>query len=144
MLTAVQRDTIAEYVRSYLEVPFALGLPEANVRTRAEDCVYRLQPKAQQATIHAEMVLFLSPDQRFLGREILDLTGDPIRARRARTSEIWRDVSQGIMPIRGNRNAPILIVMFEDFNCHKCAEVAKWLQEIAATSEAKVAYAFIP
>jgi protein-disulfide isomerase len=77
------------------------------------------------------VVLYLSPDQRFLLPELLDTAVDPKIELTRVTSETQAQLLTGESPSRGASSAPITIVEFADFECPYCQKLEQSLARLS-------------
>ena len=72
--------------------------------------------------------MYLSPDFRFLSRELLDSTVDPVLEERRPRQSLSAGLTAGNFLALGPRTAKITIVVFSDFQCPYCARMARMLR----------------
>jgi len=65
--------------------------------------------------------LFAAPDLRFLTRDLLDTTVDPVVEERKKAEALAAGLTRGDVPARGKADAPVTIAVFSDFQCPYCA-----------------------
>ena len=75
--------------------------------------------------LHKDMLV--SPDFRFLTRELLDSSLDPEEEARIETGKIAANLSRGDGASRGLADAPVTLVLFSDFQCPFCSQMAAGL-----------------
>lgn len=75
---------------------------------------------------------FLSPDQRFLSRALLDLTVDPAQEKTQAQEEVNKALLSDSSPSRGSPTTSVTIVEFGDFECLFCKRFHEWVQSLAA------------
>lgn len=75
-----------------------------------------------------EVQLYLSPNLRFLSREILDTTLDPRVEEEREEKELQAGLSPASAATKGPMNAPVTLTVFSDFQCYYCAKLANMLK----------------
>jgi protein-disulfide isomerase len=92
------------------------------------DCFRKVTAVHSEAGRQREVQLYLSPDLKFLSREILDTTLDP----RAEEERVEKELQAGLSPdsaaSKGSANAPVTLTVFSDFQCYYCAKLANMLK----------------
>jgi protein-disulfide isomerase len=86
--------------------------------------------------------MFASPDLRFLTRELLDSTVDPVVEERQKAEALAEGLTRGNLPARGDRSAPITIAVFSDFQCPYCARLAAAMKDLTPEETEKVRLVF--
>jgi protein-disulfide isomerase len=71
----------------------------------------------------------LSPDHRFLSRELLDSTVDPVDEERRRRKDFREHLDGGDFPMRGGRGAAVTLTVFSDFQCPYCSRFATMIED---------------
>lgn len=74
------------------------------------------------------MELLLSPDFRYLSRELLDTTIDPIEEAKQKERTLAAGLTNGNFPALGPRQAPVTLTVFSNFQCPYCAKLAAMLK----------------
>jgi protein-disulfide isomerase len=67
-------------------------------------------------------VVFLSPDQRFLTRNLYDINVDPVQLREQQRTVLETELRDGDFPARGPMQARVTITIFADFECPYCKQ----------------------
>lgn len=92
------------------------------------------------------LVLFLSPDFRYLSTSLLDTTIDPEREMRQEVERNRVVLSLENSPSRGNQNAAVTVVQFSDFECPYCKQFAEWMSALPEDlrSQVRIVYKNFP
>jgi len=137
-LNPVTAAKLAQFVsRQYETAPDVSIVDQGTV---ADSCFRRLQ--FDSASPRRSIVLYLSPDQRFLFNEMLDSSTNPEieRERVAEATEI--DLLRGRSPGKGPEDAEITIVEFSDFQCPFCRTLNQYLNVASGAWPGKVRVLF--
>ena len=87
-------------------------------------CYRRLTYKGRTTVGEWKLVLYLSPDLRFLSSDLLDTSLNPIEERRRREEALMRGLATAPnIPTIGDANAKVTIVEFGDFECPFCRQL---------------------
>lgn len=92
-----------------------------------------------------DVVLYLTPDQKFLVPELIDFTIDPIAEENRRQAATRRDleIDDGAASL-GPANAAVRIVVFSDFECPFCRKFAETLRQVASEKGARFLFRNLP
>jgi protein-disulfide isomerase len=102
----------------------------------------------------ADMVVFLSPDQKFISRDLTDWRLDSVlnpgrglpqepRVQKL-TNEEFRELTRGDLPSKGKADAPIQIALFTDFQCPYCKQQAMVFKEGFKEGEVRIVFHHLP
>jgi protein-disulfide isomerase len=139
------RDTISSYIHTLAKVPQGVALNLVGSELAGDTCYRKLE-----FLVGAQMnkiVLYLSPDQRFLSSQLFDTQVEPGDAENTQVNKIREDIDSFLSvhkrPILGKANAPIAIAVFSDFQCPYCKQAMEILtKEVLQASEEKVRIAY--
>jgi len=134
---APEHARLLEYVKKKYKLPPAASLTLSHEAFVGSTCFRRLDftSTGQALGFHAE--LFLSPDLRYLARELLDSTVDPIVEERTKRRALAVALTAGNFPSLGPKEARVSITVFSDFQCPYCARMAHMLRQEILPAEAK-------
>jgi protein-disulfide isomerase len=105
----------------------------------------------------SDLVVFLSPDQKFLSRDLSDwrlekaltpgrgLPQEPQQQQQQRLSDAeFGQLTKGGGPVKGPPDAPIKIALFTDFQCPYCRQQEQILKSAFKESEIQIAFHHLP
>jgi protein-disulfide isomerase len=89
--------------------------------------------------------LFVSPDFRFLTKDILDARPDP-KAEADRRRKTAEALAVGNAPARGTDTSPVTLAVFSDFQCPYCARLAKTISDLPSADQdrLRILYRYFP
>ena len=135
------RAKLTTYVHKKYKVPASIKLEIADVSQIEANCYRKLVFQgADGGAFHLE--LFASPDLRFLTRELLDSTIDPVVEERQKAEALASNLARPNFPARGKQDAPVTIAVFSDFQCPYCARFAAAMKEVGPTDADRVRLVF--
>ncbi len=117
LLNNAQKGRLIEYVQKKYKTPPSVHLEVAELAFIDGSCFRRLQFTASEARSNFRLDLFASSDLRFLTRELMDSTADPVAEERQKAEALSAGLSGGDFPARGTTNAPVTLTVFSDFEC---------------------------
>ena len=85
---------------------------------------------------------YLSPDQRFLSHDLMDLTTDSTLEREKEDRRLKENPLHGSFPTAGSPQADITIVVFSDFECPLCKQEAEIVRQEILPADSNVRLVF--
>ena len=82
-----------------------------------------------------QIVAFLSPDHRFLSRDLLDTSIDLVAVHAREAAELRQRLAMGDFPSKGPQEATITLTVFEDFECPFCKQLMEYIDADKYLSE---------
>ena len=140
-LQDADRAKLTDYVHKKYKVPATMTLEIGDVSPVGLSCYRKLTfQSAGGGPFHLE--LFSSPDLRFLTRELLDSTVDPVVEERQKAEALAASLTRWNLPSRGKKDAPVTIAVFSDFQCPYCSRFAAALKELGPDEMDKLRLVF--
>jgi len=135
------RAKLIEYVQKKYKAPTGAKIEIADVSPVGSTCFRKLVFQAAGGGAF-RLELFASPDLRFLTKELMDSTVDPIVEERQKAEALAAGLTRGNLPARGKPDAPVTIAVFSDFECPYCARFTATMKELTAQELDKVRLVF--
>jgi protein-disulfide isomerase len=132
-----ERTRLLEYVKKKYKLPQRTSLTVSHESFVGATCFRKLEFKSADPKSSFLVALFLSSDFRFLARELLDSSVDPILEERRKQQALAAGLTTGNFPSRGPRDARVSITVFSDFQCPYCAKLANMLNKEVLPAERK-------
>jgi len=146
-LDDTQREKLIHYIQAKYKVPITTPLAVSDAQVN-DSCYRKLDLQSQDSHRPFHLTLYASPDLRFLSRDLLDSTVDPaIEERRLREEMASTLAHAAKAPVLGEKEAPVTITVFSDFQCPFCAQAAKNLVGEVVPShrgELRLEYCYLP
>jgi protein-disulfide isomerase len=121
------RVKLADYVHKKYRLAADVQLDITESSFVEETCYRNLVFKSHDSPRPFKVELIASPDFRFLTRELLDSTIDPAeevrRQARVTAAKLTADDAASLGP----KDAPVTLVLFSDFQCPFCSQMASGL-----------------
>ena len=127
-LTEDTKDQVVEYVRYKYQLPTGTALKLSEAAAVEDTCYTKLRFSLTDPNRTRELHLFLTPDRRYLTRELLDTSINLREEERQQAERLKKGLADGVFPTVGNGQASSSIVIFSDFQCLYCRETASALQ----------------
>jgi protein-disulfide isomerase len=138
-------DRLAEYVHNKFSFPAGTIITAGEAEPVDNTCFRKIHFRTEGPARAVDIPLFLSPDQRFLSRELMDATVDPGEQQRSAQQRLAAELVEGAFPMRGASDATVTITLFSDFQCPYCRqEAANLSPEALASLDARVVFRNLP
>ena len=128
-LDASGRAKLIDYVQRKYKLPMTTPVEIARAVFVNESCYRKLDFHSGDARRPLNLILFASPDLRFLTRDLMDVRVDPVLEERRQKQELLAKLATGGAPLRGAKHAPVTVTVFSDFQCPYCSRAAKGLTQ---------------
>jgi protein-disulfide isomerase len=136
-------DRLSRYVYQKFQFPPVTMIELASSETVQGSC-YRKLVFHRHDDPFTQIVLFLSPDHRFLFREVLDSAVDIAEQRRNEQRRLEAERMTGQLPTKGATDAPATVVLFSDFQCPYCKMQTQVLKHEFAESDVRIVFRNLP
>lgn len=137
------RAKLASYVQKKYKWPGSARIEVKELSLVEGSCYRRLQFTTVGGAREFHIELVASPDLRFLTRELLDSQVDPAEEARKQAQALAARLAGGEGASLGPKDAPVTMVLFSDFQCPFCSQMARGLrQEIVPSERDKVRVIF--
>lgn len=146
-------ERLAQYIRIKARLPAGAELTLGYAEPVADSCYQAVHFRVKDRPA-ADFVVFLSPDQRFLSRDLSDWKLDsvltsgralPQEQNPPRLSdEEFSELMKLDAPSKGNPEAPIKIALFTDFQCPYCRQQAQILKDQFKKDELYIVFHHLP
>jgi protein-disulfide isomerase len=137
------RGKLIAYVQKRYNVPASVPIEVTQVGFVDGSCYRKLDFHARKGGGPLHVTLYASPDLRFLSHDLMDSGTGPAQQRVRNSAGASPALSRGNPAIMGQKDAPVTIVLFSDFQCPYCARMAEGLNnEILPAEKGKVRILF--
>lgn len=134
-LSQAEQSRLSEYVKKKFKLPEGTRVEIRGSTAVAGGCHRKVEFRSAGTARPFEMEFYLSPDGRYLSRDLLDTRVDPIEEDRRKERELLAGLNVNGAASIGPRNAPVTITVFSDFQCPYCAKLAGQLTYDVLPSE---------
>ena len=141
-VTEQTKEALSRYLHKRLKLPATATLRVAEVSDVEGTCFRKLRFAAAGWAQASELELFLSPDRRFLTRDLVDTQLDPDEEAARKAKQLVSGLTEGRFASRGPADAPATVVVFSDFQCPFCKNSAGLLRQVAESEGEKVRIVF--
>jgi len=114
-VTEQVKETLARYLHKKLKLPATVTIRAAEVSNVEGTCYRRLRFSIVGDGQASDVELYLSPDRRFLTRDLADTHLDPEEEEARKARQLLTGLTEGRFASRGPADAPVTIVVFSDF-----------------------------
>jgi protein-disulfide isomerase len=138
-ITEQTRESIRTYIAWHYRLPAGseLSITDGDA---TEGCYRKIT--FETTLPHRSIILYLSPDAKYLLTGLMNLAEDPRAELEERATQISRDLVSEDSPSRGSKTAPVTIVEFEDFQCPYCLAFEQLFHSLPAEVQAKTQLIF--
>jgi protein-disulfide isomerase len=141
-LSTSNQERLAKYVTAKFEIAPPMQLVLKSTLPVTDDCYRKLVFAGQGPLGEISIVLYSSPDLRILSREFMDTTLDPSKERYEKARVAMGQLDGPDAPRWGDRDAPLTLVVFSDFECPFCKRAADVIRSEPLVREKKVRVVF--
>ena|ERR1700685_4325496 len=115
-LSEATKQGLSRYVEQKYRLTFEITAEASDGSLVADTCYRKIRfSSAPGEQRRFAMSLYLSPDQRFLSKELMDASVDPILAEERDNRELLQQLTSSAGPSLGPATAPVTITLFSDF-----------------------------
>jgi protein-disulfide isomerase len=129
-LTTDEASHLVAYVSKKYQLPPSLHL-SISESPLVSSCYRKLVFTGAGPLGPVALILYLSPDHRYLSVELLDSAVDPEREFALKAQQAMIETTEGRYASRGPDDAPVTVVIFSDFECPYCRKAAQAMSEDA-------------
>ncbi len=127
-VSGAEQIRIARWIVLKFKLPADARVEIAGISTVEPGCYRKLRLRASEKNRAIPSEIYLSPDGRFVSRELLDTRVDPRQEERDRRRKIEAGLAAPGSPATGPPTARASITVFSDFQCPYCARLAYMLR----------------
>ncbi|HLJ49028.1 MAG TPA: thioredoxin domain-containing protein [Bryobacteraceae bacterium] len=142
-ISAQQVAKLITYVQKKFKVSTTTAIELTSSTSIGSSCFRKLEFRSKDSKDTFRLTLFASPDLRYLARDLLDTSIDPIEEEKQKLRELMAGLASDVSPSIGSKIAPVTLTVFSDFQCPYCAHLAKTLRsEVLPEEKMKVRLVF--
>jgi len=135
-ITAKDRIKIETYIKTWYKLPDKQAVTLVDSSAVDGACYRKL---VFRASLPAPLLtLYLTPDGKHLVSNVMDLTMDPLAARREKQKEFERLLTDGALLTSAASDTSARLVVFSDFQCPYCKRFVEFMNGLSADERAKL------
>jgi protein-disulfide isomerase len=137
-------DRITQYLHDKFGFPSTTRIVIAtNELVDEATCYRKITVRTEGNAARIQTTVYLSPDQRFLSRELMDTTVDLSTQIQKELQHVKAELAEGgPYPTKGPQTAGVTVTVFSDFQCPFCRQEAAILKNQAFTEGSGVKLVF--
>ncbi len=124
---------VTAYVMKKYQITSASTLTLKSSLKANDTCFWKVEYAASAP--QRSIVVYLSPDRKYLTPMLFDLALDPLVEMRTKNEELSHELEKGASAPLGDPKTPVTIVEFSDFECPYCKRMADTLEKDVLTKE---------
>jgi protein-disulfide isomerase len=128
-------EFVSAYLTKRFHIPSEQKLDLVESSKANDSCFWKLHFETEASK--RELVMYLSPDRRYLTSNFYDISVDPSKEDAQHKRELMASLTAGNPPSAGSQRAPVTIVEFVDFECSYCKQLAGALSAEILNGEEK-------
>jgi len=138
------RDTLFKYLQIQLRLSPTVTLSILDVNPVGDTCYRRLTVGG--TALKSPLILYLSPDMRFVSSSLYDLTVKPEDLQTIAADKLNSLLLSYPSPETGPREAPVTVVVFSDFQCPFCKQLDSAIPTLDSIvkSQIRLVYKYLP
>jgi len=140
---SAKQAEVTNYVVKRYQLPSTTALTLTKTAQANTGCFWELDYAIGSS--QRPVVLYLSPDGRYLAPTLFDMRVDPLEEAKARDQHMAQDLLAGVPVSRGAKASPatVTIVEFSDFQCPYCRRMTDVLEkEVLPREDGRVRLVF--
>src|SRR5450759_206254 len=138
---------LGKFMHDKLDFPQTITLMAFKIESVGDTCFKRVHFRPREQDTGLNIVVYVSPDNRFVTRDLLDTTVNPSEQRLHAQEDMRKRLAEGDFPSKGPATGPITIVMFSDFQCPYCKQAVDILNSALAAEQnttARIVFRHLP
>src|ERR1700682_3597021 len=134
---------IAQFLHDKFGFPPTTRIKITKTEVVGASCYRKLTVRSEGNAMPVQTAVYLSPDQQFLSRELMDTTVDLAEQVRSEQRKLGVELGEGgLFPTRGPQQALVTVTIFSDFQCPFCGKESENLREQGFTEASNVKLVF--